>query len=736
VTGAAELTISKIRGVRVFVTGGSGFIGRAVSRLLMKTGAEVLNYDLRPWPAVDSGPRTVIGDIEDADGLSAACRSFDPAIFIHLAAFASVTATSRDDFSSIWHGTRLAAKAFAETSQPQRFVNISTQLVIRPGLQPKDLFAYDPYTPYGDAKAEAERFLQTLDRPYAAVHVRPTNIWGPHHPSYAKSVMRYLENGWYLHPDTPRPVVRTYGYVDNCAGQIISAGFSGAVSDGDVLYCGDEAIDSAQFLDSMSMALRGKPVRRLPAPVLQRAGEAGTLVRRVGLPFPLDRERVMRMSTDYVVPLEATHRVMAFPYVPFDVAMGRTADWYKAGAEPAWEPKPGIPATAGVSRSCVVAIGPFPPFVGGAAKNTAIVCDALEARGAKVCRLATNKTPRRAEHARSLAIYGSKTLGFARNIRRITSPHAAAAGATVYLVPDGGPGVAFSAAYARTAVAKFPRLVVHHRSYNHLHNRSDLMARLLHTAPDKTLHVFLDPVMENQFKTVYSTDLRSMYVPNAATCDLELAEPGPDTDEHAPVTVGFLSNLVEDKGFDVVADAFPKLAEQLGADARFLLAGRPLGSANAARLTSLQRVLGDRLDYRGEVFGVAKTAFFQECDVFVFPTRFSQEAQPNVLYEAMAGGAAIVATRWAGVPWVLQDTVGRIIEAGPDRSDDLVAAVENLIDSDELPNARRHQVEAFRAKKSDADTRYAEFLDYVLGEALLPVASHDIRTSAPHTLGP
>lgn len=717
-TGAAELTTSKIRGARVFVTGGSGFIGRAVNRLLMNSGAEVLNYDLRPWPGVGSGPQTVIGDIEDADELSAACQSFDPSVFIHLAAFASVTATSREDFSSIWNGTRVAANVFGETSRPQRFVNISTQLVIRPGPQPTDLYAYDPYTPYGEAKAEAERLLRALDRPYAAVHVRPTNIWGPHHPSYPTSVMRYLEKGWYLHPHTRQPVVRTYGYVDNCAGQIVSAAFSEAVSDGDVLYCGDEAIDSAQFLDGMSMALRGTPVRRFPATLLQRVGEMGTLLRRIGLPFPLDRERVMRMSTDYVVPLEATHRVMAFPYVPFDVAMARTARWYKAGAEPAWIPEPDIPAAANVTRSRVVAIGPFPPFVGGAAKNTAIVCDALEARGAQVWRLSTNKTPTRSEHARSLSIYASKTLGFASNIRRIAATRAAAAGATVYLVPDGGPGVAFSAAYAWSAAAKFPRLVVHHRSYNHIHHRSDFMARLLRTAPDKTLHVFLDPVMEDQFKSVYSTDCRSMYVPNAATCDLELAaEPGPDAGPHAPVSVGFLSNLVEDKGFDVVADAFAELAERLGARVRFLLAGRPLGSANAARLTALQRTLGDHLDYRGEVFGVAKTAFFQACDVFVFPTRFNQEAQPNVLYEAMAGGAAIVSTRWAGVPWILQDAVGRIIEAGPDRTEDLVAAVADLVCSGELRNARTRQIEAFRAKKSDADARYAQLLDYVLGEA-------------------
>lgn len=326
---AAENLIRSIQGSRVFVTGGSGFIGRAVCRHLLESEAEVLNFDLKPWPGPHPAPQTVIGDIEDADALGGACRSFDPSVFIHLAAFASLEAPTREDFSSIWNGTRVAALAFAESTRPERFVNISTQMVIRPGPQPSDLRDYDPYTPYGEAKAEAERMLDDLDRPYAVAHVRPTTIWGPYHPGFAETVMLYLDKGWYLHPSTSTPILRTYGYVDNCAGQIVSVAFSPTVTNGDIFYGGDVIMDAGQFLDAMSIALRGKPVRRFPYSLLRRAGEAGTLLRRMGVPFPLDRERVMRMSTDYHPPIAAMRQLMAFPYVPFDIGMQRAAQWFR-----------------------------------------------------------------------------------------------------------------------------------------------------------------------------------------------------------------------------------------------------------------------------------------------------------------------------------------------------------------------------------------------------------------------
>ena len=72
----------------------------------------------------------------------------------------------------------------------------------------------------------------------------------------------------------------------------------------------------------------------------------------------------------------------------------------------------------------------------------------------------------------------------------------------------------------------------------------------------------------------------------------------------------------------------------------------------------LQRVHGTRLTYVGPVYGEAKTAFYQSLDVFLFPTRFAQEAAPNVLFEAAAAGVPSLCTDRGCIPEILDELEG------------------------------------------------------------------------------
>jgi glycosyltransferase involved in cell wall biosynthesis len=69
------------------------------------------------------------------------------------------------------------------------------------------------------------------------------------------------------------------------------------------------------------------------------------------------------------------------------------------------------------------------------------------------------------------------------------------------------------------------------------------------------------------------------------------------------------------------------------------LAG-PLYDESARRLVPLSVQAIPGFEYRGPLYEAKKVAFYREIDVLLFPTRYRHEAEPLVIHEAMAEGAA------------------------------------------------------------------------------------------------
>src|SRR5678809_61443 len=81
--------------LRILVTGGAGFIGGAVVRLLVAKGAQVINVDKLTYSGNLDSLRDVAGapnyrfhqaDICDTDGVTGILRSEQPDVIMHLAA--------------------------------------------------------------------------------------------------------------------------------------------------------------------------------------------------------------------------------------------------------------------------------------------------------------------------------------------------------------------------------------------------------------------------------------------------------------------------------------------------------------------------------------------------------------------------------------------------------------------------------------------------------------------------
>nr|WP_275982071.1 glycosyltransferase [Frigidibacter sp. ROC022] len=106
--------------------------------------------------------------------------------------------------------------------------------------------------------------------------------------------------------------------------------------------------------------------------------------------------------------------------------------------------------------------------------------------------------------------------------------------------------------------------------------------------------------------------------------------------------VGLLSNLMLTKGLDVFLDLARRSASE-GLALDFVLAGPAFGPVEEAIIRAALAEPGISLDWRGPVHGPDRLSFFREIDIFVFPTRYRYEAQPNVVLEAICAGVHVIA---------------------------------------------------------------------------------------------
>jgi colanic acid/amylovoran biosynthesis glycosyltransferase len=163
-----------------------------------------------------------------------------------------------------------------------------------------------------------------------------------------------------------------------------------------------------------------------------------------------------------------------------------------------------------------------------------------------------------------------------------------------------------------------------------------------------------------------------------------------------------VARLAAQKGLEVLLSAI-KLVADRGIDVQLVLVGDgPMG----ARLRRRAEQLGvsNRVVMEGAVGQDEMAAYYAGADVFCLPS--FAEGVPVVLMEAMASARAVVATRIAGVPELVEDGVSGLLVA-PGNADELAAALQRLASSPEEREkmalaGRRKVVGEFDAEKCAA----------------------------------
>lgn len=169
--------------MNALVTGGGGFLGKAIVKLLIERGDTVRSFSRNEHPALTKiGAEHCRGELGDPDAVLHAAEGCD--IVFHVAAKAGVWGPYEEFYRTNVVGTKNVIEACRQHNI-QRLVYTSSPSVVFDGTDMEGVDESAPYPKHFEAfypqtKAEAEQLvLQANDAHLATVALRPHLIWGP-----------------------------------------------------------------------------------------------------------------------------------------------------------------------------------------------------------------------------------------------------------------------------------------------------------------------------------------------------------------------------------------------------------------------------------------------------------------------------------------------------------------------------------------------------------------------------
>lgn len=172
--------------MKVLITGGAGFIGSHVVRLLLNAGHDAVIYDNLSTghkETVDKRAGLIIGDIQDKEKLKKALKGIDAVI--HMAGLIIVPESVKDPikYSTVnVLGSVSLLEAMNEIGVKKIVFSSSACVYGTPEKLPiKEDAPLHPDNPYGASKASIESFLQAFNANFAfdAIILRYFNPYGP-----------------------------------------------------------------------------------------------------------------------------------------------------------------------------------------------------------------------------------------------------------------------------------------------------------------------------------------------------------------------------------------------------------------------------------------------------------------------------------------------------------------------------------------------------------------------------
>ena len=207
------------KGLRLLITGSSGFIGGNLAAHFLQRGCEICATDFVPPERREHQKWFRQCDVLDAIAFRKLVSEFAPDFVVHLGARTDFTGRSLEDYAANTTGVENVVAAVAATPSVQRVLFASSRMVCRIDHIPKTYDEYSPPNYYGESKVIGERVVRESNLTCSWTIFRPTSIWGPGFQIPYRTFFDQIRRGWYFHQGNYSPR-KSFGYVGNSVFQI------------------------------------------------------------------------------------------------------------------------------------------------------------------------------------------------------------------------------------------------------------------------------------------------------------------------------------------------------------------------------------------------------------------------------------------------------------------------------------------------------------------------------------
>jgi glycosyltransferase involved in cell wall biosynthesis len=225
----------------------------------------------------------------------------------------------------------------------------------------------------------------------------------------------------------------------------------------------------------------------------------------------------------------------------------------------------------------------------------------------------------------------------------------------LYLALSGGRGQIIDFQYLAFGKLFRRPIFIHHHSFAYI-NAPSVLSKCLFSLVRKDTHIVLSKKMGESLSALYGLPAANIrVVSNAAFYDLIRDQPRSQSEASEPLHLGFLSNITFEKGFVEFFGILKRLKDD-GIGYRAHIAG-PLSQDARQKFDELFSEASDT-EYVGPVYGADKERFYQQLDVFIFPTHYLNEAEPLVVFEAMRRSVYVIACNRGAIAEMLANGAG------------------------------------------------------------------------------